>query len=132
MPSFFSPFRWRLIAQMSNAYEMHDVDVLDSRLRRPPEAGEAPWRVVVRYPNQWNGPVRSAAAAPMAQTFLGFSRYPAARWLTDRQTGDTTVRWVDVRFVTGLAIDQRARAGLFGVTVRMDRDGRVVGETLGQ
>jgi inner membrane protein len=130
MPSFFSPFRWRLIAQMSNAYEMHDVDVLDPRLRRPPEPGEAPWRVVVRYPNQWSAATQTAAAAPMAQTFLGFSRFPAARWLTDRQTGETIVRWVDVRFVTGLAIDQRAR-NMFGVTVRLDRDGRVIGQTLG-
>ena len=48
MPSFFSPFRWRLIAQMSNAYELHDVDILDARLRRPAQTGEAPWRVAVR------------------------------------------------------------------------------------
>ena len=119
MPSFFSPFKWRLIAQMSNAYEMHDVDVLDSRLRQSPRPGDAPWRVVVRYPNQWNAAVQTAAAAPVARTFLGFSRFPAARWLTDRQTGDTTVRWVDVRFVTGLTLDQRAQAGIFVATVRV-------------
>src|SRR5262249_21328938 len=29
MPSFISPFRWRIIAQMSNAYEIHDIDLLD-------------------------------------------------------------------------------------------------------
>ncbi len=131
MPSFFSPFRWRLIAQMSNAYEMHDVDVLDSRLRRPPEAGEAPWRIAVRFPNQWNPAVRQAAAARTAQTFLGFSRFPAARWFTDRATGETTVRWNDMRFVTGLTIDQRARASLFAVTVRLDRDGRIISDGLG-
>ncbi len=132
MPSFFSPFRWRLIAQMSNAYEMHDVDVLDARLRRPPEAGEAPWRIAVRFPNQWSPAVESAAAASIPQVFLGFSRFPAARWFTDRATGETTVRWADMRFVTGLAIDQRARANLFAVTVHLDRDGRVVSQSLGQ
>jgi membrane-bound metal-dependent hydrolase YbcI (DUF457 family) len=132
MPSFFSPFRWRLVAQMSNAYEMHDVDVLDARLRRPPEAGDAPWRVVVRYPNQWTPAVQTAAAASISQVFLGFSRFPAARWVRDPRTGETTVRWVDMRFVAGLTIDQRARAGLFGATVRLDRDGRVIGEQLGQ
>jgi len=132
MPSFFSPFRWRLIAQMSNSYELRDVDVLDARLRRPPEAGEAPWRVVVRYPNQWNATVRTAAAAPIARTFLGFSRFPAARWVEDRQTGETTVRWADIRFVTGLTVDQRARAGLFGATVRLDRDGAILEQKLGQ
>ena len=133
MPSFFSPFRWRLIAQMSNAYEMRDVDVLDGRLRRPAEAGEAPWRVTVRYPNQWSPAVRTAAAGPLPQLFLGFSRFPAARWFSDPRTGETTVRWTDVRFATGLAIDQRAaQSGLFTVTSRLDRDGRVLEEKLGQ
>jgi len=131
MPSFFSPFRWRLIAQMSNAYELHDVDVLDARLRRPPEPGEAPWRVNVRYPNQWTPAVRMAAAAPIPRVFLGFSRFPAARWLRDPRTGETTVRWTDMRFATGLTIDQRARAGLFGATVRLDRDGALLEQRLG-
>ena len=133
MPSFFSPFRWRLIAQMSNAYEMHDVDVLDGRLRRPLEAGETPWRVSVRYPNQWSPAVLTAAAGRIPQVFLGFSRFPAARWFTNPQTGETTVRWTDVRFATGLSIDQRAaQSGLFTVTARLDRDGHVLEEKLGQ
>ena len=133
MPSFFSPFRWRLIAQMSNSYELHDVDVLDSRLRRPPEPGETPWRVMVRYPNQWGSAVTTAAAGPLARVFLGFSRFPAARWFTDPRTGETTVRWTDVRFATGLSIDQRAaQSGLFTVTARLDRDGHMLEETLGQ
>jgi inner membrane protein len=133
MPSFFSPFRWRLIAQMSNAYEMHDVDVLDARLRRPLEAGEAPWRVTVRYPNQWSPVVWAAAANPIPQAFLGFSRFPAARWFTDPRTGETTARWTDMRFAAGLTLDQRVgRASFFSVTVRLDRDGRLVEEKLGQ
>jgi inner membrane protein len=133
MPSFFSPFRWRLIAQMSNAYEMHDVDVLDARLRRRAEAGEAPWRVTVRYPNQWSPAVWAAAASPIPRAFLGFSRFPAARWFTDPRTGETTVRWIDMRFAAGLTIDQRVgRSSLFAVTVRLDRDGRVLDEKLGQ
>jgi inner membrane protein len=132
MPSFFSPFRWRLIAGMSNAFELHDVDVLDARLRRPAEAGEAPWRVAVRYPNQWTPAVRTAAAGQVAQVFLGFSRFPAARSFTDPRTGETTVRWTDMRFTAGLTVDQRVgRSNLFTVTARVDRDGRILGETLG-
>ena len=133
MPTFFSPFRWRLIAQMSNAYEMHDVDVLDGRLRRPAEAGEAPWRVAVRYPNQWSPAVKTAAAGRLPQIFLGFSRFPAARWFTDPRTGETTVRWTDMRFAAGLTLDQRtAQSNLFTVTARRDRDGRLIEEKLGQ
>jgi hypothetical protein len=33
MPSFTSPFKWRIIAQLSNAYEIHDIDLLDRRFR---------------------------------------------------------------------------------------------------
>jgi membrane-bound metal-dependent hydrolase YbcI (DUF457 family) len=133
MPTFFSPFRWRLISQLSNAYEMHDVDVLDARMRQPPQAGEAPWRVTVRYPNVWRPPVAAAAAAPVAQVFLGFSRFPAARSFFDPENGIATVRWIDMRFAAGMTLDQRlGRSELFQATVRVDSDGRVVDARLGQ
>jgi hypothetical protein len=133
MPSFFSPFRWRLMAQLSNAYEMHDVDVLDRRLRQPPQAGEAPWRVTVRYPNVWRPAAHDAAAAPIAQAFLGFSRFPAVRSFDDPATHTTTVRWVDMRFASGLTVDQRiGRSNFFQVTVRTDESGRVIENRLGQ
>jgi inner membrane protein len=133
MPTFESPFKWRLIAHLSNAYEMHDLDVLDTRLRRPAEVGEAPWRVTVRYPNQWNATVRAAAGAPLAQVFLGFSRFPAARWIVDQRTGVSTVRWTDMRFAAGLTLDQRVgRGSLFTATVRVDPDGRILDTRLGQ
>jgi membrane-bound metal-dependent hydrolase YbcI (DUF457 family) len=132
MPTFLSPFKWRLIARLSNAYELHDLDVLDRRLRRPAEVGEAPWRLTVRYPDQWNPTVRAAAAAPLAQTFLGFSRFPAARWIVDQETGVATVRWTDMRFVAG-PIDQRTtRGNLFTATVRLGPDGRLLDAKLGQ
>jgi len=133
IPSFSSPFKWRLIARLSNAYELHDIDVLDARLRRPPEAGEAMWRVTTRYPNQWTPAVKTAATAPVAQTFLGFSRYPAARWVADSQTGVVTVRWTDMRFATGMAMDQRiVRRNLFEATVRVAPDAEVIDQRLGQ
>jgi hypothetical protein len=132
MPTFFSPFRWRLIARLSNAYELHDVDVLDGRLRRPAEVGEALWRVTVRYPDQWTPVVRAAAAAPLAEVFLGFSRFPAARWSLDQATGVATVRWTDMRFATGLAVDQRVGRNLFTATVMLTPDGRLIDSQLGQ
>ncbi len=132
MPSFFSPFRWRLIAEMSNAFELRDVDVLDSRLRQPAQAGEAPWRVAVRYPNRWTEDAQQAASARLPQVFLGFSRFPAVRAVTDPRSGETTVRWIDMRFAAGLTLDQRVgRSSLFTVTVRLDREGRVIDQTFG-
>jgi membrane-bound metal-dependent hydrolase YbcI (DUF457 family) len=133
VPTFVSPFKWRLIAHLSNAYELHDIDVLDPRLRRPLEAGEAPWRVTARYPDQWTPAVKAAATAPLARIFLGFSRYPAARWVIDQRTGVVTLRWTDMRFATGMTMDQRVgRGNLFVATVRVSPDGLVIDQQLGQ
>jgi len=52
MPSFTSPFRWRIIARTSNAYEMHDIDLVDQRARDDDDESEsgsgAPWRLTLR------------------------------------------------------------------------------------
>ena len=133
MPSFTSPFTWRIVAQMSNAYEIHDINVLDETFRRPESASAAPWRTTLRYPNVWTTATRQAAATHLGQVFLGFSRFPAARSAVDAD-GITTVRWTDVRFVGGpIAIDQPApRALPFTATVRLGADGRVIEERLGR
>jgi len=133
VPTFGSPFSWRIIAQMSNAYELHDIDLLDARFRSPEHDTDAFWRLTVRYPNLWTPPVRQAAESTTAQTFLGFSRFPAARSASDAQ-GNVTVRWTDMRFVGGmLALDQPTRQITpFTATIRLDRDGRVVQQSLGR
>jgi membrane-bound metal-dependent hydrolase YbcI (DUF457 family) len=132
MPSFTSPFRWRIIAQLSNAYEIHDIDLLDRRFSEPEDESGALWRVTLRYPNVWTPTVQQAAATRLGQRFLAFSRFPAARSAIDRH-GVTTVRWTDVRFVGGVTgLDQPApRAGLFTATVKVAPDGRILDEQLG-
>lgn len=132
LPTFTSPFDWRIVAQVSNGYEIHDVNVLDSRFREPAAAGEVFWRQSVRYPNVWTPAVVHAAAGRVAQVFLGFSRFPAARVFTDNR-GLTTVRFSDMRFAAGLiALEQpTGRRSAFSVTVRLDPDGRILDESLG-
>ncbi len=89
--------------------------------------------MTIRYPDQWTPTVKAAAAAPLAQTFLGFSRFPAARWVADQRTGVVTVRWTDMRFANGMTMDQRVgRGNLFGATVRVDPGGRILDQQLGQ
>ena len=133
MPSFTSPSTWRIIAQMSNAYEMHDVNLLEQRFRDPVTASDAPWRLTLRYPNVWTPTVEKAGATHLGQVFLGFSRFPAARSAVD-SAGVTTVRWTDVRFAGGpFALDQPApRALPFTATVRIGADGQVIDERLGR
>jgi membrane-bound metal-dependent hydrolase YbcI (DUF457 family) len=132
MPSFTSPFRWRIIAQMSNAYEIHDIDLLDQRFRDPDGDSDVPWRLTLRYPNVWTADVERAARTHLGQVFLGFSRFPAARSAADSK-GIITVRWSDMRFAGGpLALDQPVRrVAPFTATVRIGPDGRILEETLG-
>jgi membrane-bound metal-dependent hydrolase YbcI (DUF457 family) len=131
IPTFLSPFKWRVLAQMSNAYEVRNLDVVDPRVRDP--AADVSWRVRLRYPNLWTPAVERAATTRLGQVFLGFSRFPAARWTIDGN-GVTTVRWDDLRFAgTALAGDQPLRPpSLFTAMVRLDAAGDVVEERLGR
>jgi len=133
MPTFTTPFEWRIVAEMSNAYEIHGVDLLDARFTQPPLVSEAFWRQTIRYPNIWTPPVERAAATRLGSVFLGFSRFPAARSFVDA-SGVATVRWTDMRFAAGLvAIEQPIRrATPFSAVVRIGADGRVLEESLGR
>ena len=131
VPTFASPFRWRVIAHLSNAYELHEVDVLDGRFTRPADPVEAFWRRAVRYPNQWTPATVAAARSQTAQVFLGFSRFPAARVYTD-PAGLATVRWNDMRFVGGVYSLADRRPDPFNLVVRVGPDGRPIEETLGR
>jgi hypothetical protein len=130
VPTFFSPFTWRIVAHLSNAYEVHDVNLLDSRLRRSPDSSEAMWRVTLRVPNVWTPPVWTAASTPLAQTFLGFARLPAARSFVD-PAGTATVRWNDMRFVGARAGLAPTQTDPFAVVVRVAPDGHVLEQHLG-
>jgi membrane-bound metal-dependent hydrolase YbcI (DUF457 family) len=132
MPSFTSPFTWRIIAQMSNAYEIHDINVLDRRYREAGDSSDVPWRTTLRYPSIWTPTVAQAATTHLGQVFLGFSRFPAARSASDAH-GVTIVRWTDMRFAgVPFGLDDRRQVpGPFTATVRVDADGRVIAQSLG-
>ena len=132
MPSFTSPFTWRIIAQMSNAYEIHDIDLLDPRYREPDSPSDPPSRLTLRYPNVWTAPVETAAATHLGHVFLGFSRLAAARTAVDSR-GIMTVRWTDMRFAGGtFSLDQQGpRTNPFTATVRIGTDGKVIETLLG-
>jgi membrane-bound metal-dependent hydrolase YbcI (DUF457 family) len=131
VPTFLSPFRWRVIAQLSNGYELHEVDILERR-RAASIGDEVFWLRALRYPNHWTASTFAAAKTRDAQVFLGFARFPAARSFTD-PSGVTTVRWSDMRFVGGLPrVDVPRPPNMLNVFVRLDRDGRVLDERMGR
>jgi hypothetical protein len=124
MPSFVSPFRWRLIARLSDGYFVRDLDLLDTGALHTLRGGGPIIRTTVRFPSVWTDAVTRAASARASQIFLGFARFPAARSFRDA-TGSTTVNWADVRFAGGLMrAEQPARQppGL-GLTIRIAPDG---------
>ena len=134
-PTFFSPFRWRVIPRLSNAYEIHDIDLLDERFRGPAGDTEGMRRLTtVRFPNQWSPQIARAATTRLGRVFLDFSRFPAARWVVDDKTGITTVRWTDMRFAGGvLTLEQPVRRpDPFTAVVRIGADGRILDERLGR
>ena len=124
MPTFVSPFQWRVVAQLSNAYEIHDIDLMDRRLWEPPEIFDAMWRTTERYPNVWTPAVWTAAGSRLGRTFLGFSRMAAAR-ATIEPGGATSVRFADVRF-----LGPRGPIN-FVVTIRVGPDGSILEERYG-
>ena len=133
LPTFTSPFQWRLVAQLSNAYETRDIDIVAQALRPPPRGPEAPWRLVQRIPNHWTPAALRAAQSHTARLFLGFSRFPAVRSTADSE-GDAIVRWTDVRFTVAAPrtpVDG-PRAGFFSATVVVAADGRILEERLGR
>jgi membrane-bound metal-dependent hydrolase YbcI (DUF457 family) len=128
-PTFTSPFQWRLLAQLSNGYEIRDVDLL----RRSGVSSEplSTRTLSVRVPNQWTPAVIRAAETATARRFLGFSRFPAARSVVSGD-GTATVRWSDLRFIQGSLDDpSQFRRGLFSVTVVIGPDGKILEERLG-
>jgi membrane-bound metal-dependent hydrolase YbcI (DUF457 family) len=128
MPDFLSPFRWRLIAQLSNSFEVRTVDLLSDDERSPSSDVRI---VAVHYPNVWTPAVFQAAQSSTAQVFLGFSRFPAARSVV-APDGGATVRWNDLRFTSDTAPNPRERApNLFTATVQLSPDGKIVHERLG-
>jgi membrane-bound metal-dependent hydrolase YbcI (DUF457 family) len=133
LPTFTSPFQWRLVARLSNAYETRDIDLVELALRPPPTGPEAPWRLVQRIPNRWTPAAVEAARSHTARIFLGFSRFPAAHSTADPE-GDAIIRWTDVRFTVAAPrtpVD-RPRAGFFQATVVVAPDGRILDERLGE
>lgn len=133
LPTFATPFEWRLVVQLSDGYEISDVDVLASRVRVSTPQSDTTPGVTIRFPNQWTPAVFAAARTEVGRLFLGFSRFPSARAFVDGD-GITTVRWNEMRFTRGEAgADQRGRREeLFTATVRIDRDGQIIDQRLGR
>lgn len=117
IPTFFSPFRWRIIRRYADGYELSEIDLLQGAARsQATKAGTAAW--VPAEENAWTTRARQSETA---RVFLDFSRFPAARTFS-RPDDIVMVRWIDLRFVGNRS---------FVATVHLSPDGRILSDTLG-
>jgi membrane-bound metal-dependent hydrolase YbcI (DUF457 family) len=121
LPTFFSPFTWRLIRQESGGYEMRDVTL---------GRGAGAPIFVPSHHDDW---IARARQTGTGRAFFNFSRFPASHSAT-LPDGSRRVRVMDVRFLgpppRGLEPDPKAREP-FVMTVEMTGDGTVRAERLG-
>jgi hypothetical protein len=131
LPTFLSPFRWTVIAQTTDAYEVQQVNLLDPRYRQAESpAGGILWRRSRHFPNPWNATVADAARTDTARTFLGFSRFALVR-VAPGPEGVTMATWTDMRFA-GVPTGPGAAANPFSVAIQIAPDGRILREGFGR
>lgn len=129
LPTFLSPFRWRLVRQFGDGYQLEEIDQL---ARATAGDGDGAARTAW-FPDERNVWIERARETRAARVFLDFARFPAAR-ARPEPDGGATVWWVDMRFVGGvtrLDILNPTPRSPFVVVVRLDRDRRVIGAQLG-
>lgn len=122
IPTFFSPFKWRLVRQHPGGYELREHSLLTGQ---SPVGG-------VWIPSEVDRWVAAARRTETVRVFLRFARFHASRYAM-LEDGTRRVRFMDVRFVGNplqLTDDPEAHAP-FVATVLLSPDGRVVAERLG-
>jgi membrane-bound metal-dependent hydrolase YbcI (DUF457 family) len=121
LPTFVSPFEFRVVRRYAGGYELSARDLL---------AGA---RTAGLWIDAEGGPdVERAAATRTGRVFLDFSRFPAAG-VREGPGGESIVRFIDLRFMgTPFKLDASPQPRApSAMTVRLDRTGRVVFEQLG-
>ncbi len=121
LPTFFSPFTWRIIRRYRNDYELSDRSVFATSAaihsaRATSETGPDVLRVRGTRPGR---------------VYLDFARFPIAK--TSARTATlTTVRLLDARFVAmpTFGANETANARL-SVVVTFDESGRIVDQRFG-
>jgi membrane-bound metal-dependent hydrolase YbcI (DUF457 family) len=121
LPTFVSPFEFRVVRQYRRGYELSQRSLLHHG------RGAGLWIEAARGPA-----VEAAAATKTGRVFLDFSRFPAAD-IRVQPTGASVVRIKDLRFMgTPFELgDQPQARAPSAMTVRLDPGGRVVFEHLG-
>jgi hypothetical protein len=122
LPTFVSPFVWRIIRQHATGYELSDRRAL----------GRAAVTGAIRIASDTGSEVRHAQNTDGARIYLDFARFPLAR-LASRTATTTAVRLLDARFI-GLpaTTDVGELPGTLSVTITVDVTGRIIEQRFGR
>jgi len=115
LPTFLSPFTWRIIRRQSNGYELSDRRVF----------GQSRTNQSVWLPSD-NGDAERVRPTRPGRVYLDFARFPIAE-LMGRSPSLTTVRLSDARFVV-MPVNIRgvAASARLSVIITVDASGRIV------
>jgi len=121
LPTFFSPFTWRIIRQYPNEYELSDRSVLQER---------TPMRTT-RVATDTGADVLRARTTRAGRVYFDFARFPIARISTPTPVL-TTVRLLDARFLMmPVGVGDASTSARLSVVVTFDESGRVVEQRFG-
>ena len=121
LPTFFSPFTWRIVRQQPSGYELSDRSLFEAPAHARP----------IRLVNETGPDVRRARTTRAGLVYLDFARFPISQ-ISNHTPTTTTVRLLDARFIVSPdgAHEAAARGGLM-VIVELDASGRVVHQRFG-
>ncbi|HEY7790919.1 MAG TPA: metal-dependent hydrolase [Vicinamibacterales bacterium] len=129
IPTFLSPFVWRMVERYPDAYELTDLDVRPFGF----PGGSSPGTLQdIRFPDSHAPAVARAAQAPDARVFLHFARFPMAH--VEEAGGRTAVSWTDARFLGGITrlVPAHPQTSPFRLTVTLDPRGDILSASFGQ
>ena len=121
LPTFFSPFTWRIIRRYPNAYELSDRSVLEER---PPAR-------TTRWASDRGVDVLRARTTRAGRVYFDFARFPIAK-VSAPTPALTTVRLLDARFLMMPAgVGDASTSARLSVVVTFDESGRLVDQRFG-
>ena len=121
LPTFFSPFTWRIIRQYPNRYELSDRSVL----------GERPPARTTRLASDGGADVLRARTTRAGRVYFDFARFPIAK-VSAPTPALTTVRLLDARFlIMPAGAGDASTSARLSVVVTFDESGRVLDQRFG-
>ena len=115
LPTFLSPFEWRILNRVDGGYEVSEIDLFGRAARREPAF----------YSTTRGSLIDEALRDPLARAFMEFARLPVAQVVRDGGD-DVVVGLQDLRFVRDLGEEttkSRLRPGPFFIFVHVNRRG---------